>query len=766
MNKDKIKAIELKKFRGATKPLRLDFRPEKSMILIFGENGTGKSTIIDALDFVFNRECGSLKEKSSTNIKSHLPALGSKPANVEVMVETQKGRTWKGRLNGSKPEIEGNNNILLVGVLRRSKILKLIDAIPSERYKVLKSFIKLPNIRYSEKSLRDLISEIKKDLNKNTSNRITQEDTLKNSWEKEGKNGESFLSWAEEISEKESKELNEKIKKLEQFIELIKKPVECWKEAKDLREKYARSKKEFNRAEKVLKDLSGKKQLQEVIDILQKTQSFLQKEKTAEECPACEQPIVSENLRKRISERLHNMKALVEAKEQYQNANRDYDFAQKKLFEKEKELRQSTEKLIKHSEKKTDIKESKQIKENCKQNNFLNKESIDAEKAEIFFEDAESLLQEANKTCENSRKISHQLNLIKTSYLSFKETENKINKLDRKEKFLSKVLQIVENERKSYVEGLLRQISEDIEKLYSKLHPKEGLGNIELSLKPNARSSLEITSNFQSEEAVPPQAYFSESHLDTLGICVFIAVAKHFKNDIIVLDDIVTSLDQQHLDRFIKMLHNESQNFNQTILTTHYRPWRERYKFSRQPSSNIQLIELSAFWSLDKGIKSSQTKLSIEELEALKKQNPFDRQAAGSKAGVFLESLLDSLSLLYELHAPRRPEPKYTLGELMSCFSKKFISKMKIVYNDQEKPLSEIINKLFETAEPIRNQVGSHFNISGMNISDKEIMPFLDRAIELGKALICSQCGELPQKNRNDCWTCGCAKTKLYPLRK
>ena len=111
MGKDRIKIIKLSYFRGATKPLKIDFDPSKSMTMIFGENGTGKSTLVDALDFVFNKDCGSLKEKSSTNIQSHLPALGSKPNDVNVFIESKKGMIWEGKLKGSKPEIKGSNNI-------------------------------------------------------------------------------------------------------------------------------------------------------------------------------------------------------------------------------------------------------------------------------------------------------------------------------------------------------------------------------------------------------------------------------------------------------------------------------------------------------------------------------------------------------------------------------------------------------------------------------------------------------------------------------
>ena len=218
------------------------------------------------------------------------------------------------------------------------------------------------------------------------------------------------------------------------------------------------------------------------------------------------------------------------------------------------------------------------------------------------------LLKSFEQTYQKNEKILHQLNLIKTSFKSLKETERKIQNLNSKKEYLDKILKIVEKERKSYVENILMEISQGVENLYSKLHPEEGLNNICVFLKPNVQGSLEIESSFQNKENISPQAYFSDSHLDTLGICVFIAMAKYFKSNIIVLDDIVTSLDQQHLDRFIQMLNDESQNFNQIILTTHYRPWQDRYKFYRQPNSNIQFIELSPFWSIEKGIKKQSNK--------------------------------------------------------------------------------------------------------------------------------------------------------------
>ena len=102
----------------------------------------------------------------------------------------------------------------------------------------------------------------------------------------------------------------------------------------------------------------------------------------------------------------------------------------------------------------------------------------------------------------------------------------------------------------------------------------------------------------------------------------------------------------------------------------------------------------------------------------------------------------------------------------MNGFSKKFRNSLKINYEGQEKPLSALIESIFQIAEPIRNQVGSHWNKEGMNISDKEIMLFLEKTIELGKVLICQTCEGLPQKRKSDGWKCSCGKTNLHPLHR
>ena len=57
-----IEKIKIENFRGSSKCFEIAFNKLKPIVLIFGENGTGKSTIVDAIEFVCNQNIGSLQD--------------------------------------------------------------------------------------------------------------------------------------------------------------------------------------------------------------------------------------------------------------------------------------------------------------------------------------------------------------------------------------------------------------------------------------------------------------------------------------------------------------------------------------------------------------------------------------------------------------------------------------------------------------------------------------------------------------------------------
>src|SRR5262249_30538509 len=157
MNK-RIEKITLHRFRGATTTTEVAFDPDKPVVFIFGENGSGKSSIVDAIDFVCNQTAGSLADRSSTKPKEHLPAIGHKAKDIKVEIVCN-GHTWNAKFSGAKILSSEQSTLPVAHVLRRTRLLTLIDASPAERYKQLQRFIDVEGVEQSEQGLRDAVRD-------------------------------------------------------------------------------------------------------------------------------------------------------------------------------------------------------------------------------------------------------------------------------------------------------------------------------------------------------------------------------------------------------------------------------------------------------------------------------------------------------------------------------------------------------------------------------------------------------------------------------
>ena len=88
-----LKHLRIKQFRGSTKDFSLAFDSSKSLTLIYGENGSGKTTISDALDFLGNGKVGSLENRGLGLLRPFWPALGMPHADILVEM-TMDNQTW------------------------------------------------------------------------------------------------------------------------------------------------------------------------------------------------------------------------------------------------------------------------------------------------------------------------------------------------------------------------------------------------------------------------------------------------------------------------------------------------------------------------------------------------------------------------------------------------------------------------------------------------------------------------------------------------
>ena len=179
-----ITQITLKKFRGATTQTTIDFQPGRPLVLIFGENGTGKSSLIDAIDFICNKTAGSLEDRSSTVATKHLPAIGHTAKELEIELACGQ-ETWSAKHSGKEIVVTGATPPPRVSILRRSKLLRLVEAEPAKRYEELRSFIDVTNVEASEETLRKSMNESKSRFDSYTQQKSDADSALQSLWQAE-----------------------------------------------------------------------------------------------------------------------------------------------------------------------------------------------------------------------------------------------------------------------------------------------------------------------------------------------------------------------------------------------------------------------------------------------------------------------------------------------------------------------------------------------------------------------------------------------------
>lgn len=774
----RIKSIKLESFKGATQPFIFEFDTEKPITVIFGENGSGKSTLVDSVDFIFNENLGSLEDKKIGHGKhKYLHSILSSPDKLKVEIDVA-GLINTGRITKSGDKvIDKKDKVPSFEILRRSQILNVINADPKDKFNEIKKFIDVTKCQKNEDSLRKARDSVKSNYSDATNLYTQSDDQLKKLWEQEGRPGKDYVTWAESKAKLSTKELDKYVKDAEKIIRFFERFEQSINDADKKSEEVVKLKssveekaKEYEKAKKDSVDNA-----EELIKTLQSAKSYIEKTKSIKECPVCKQSILPKELISDIDKRLTDFKKPIELKKSLDDSEAKYKREMAVLESKKISVQGDAFSLFNNC-KDTSLDEIKSMRIDWEKNKDLLKQTESYDEKYYsgsikLYKELKSTKKEIEKGLSSSRETLRQITAIKTNLETRNEKKILASESEKKLKKLTDLHSIVEKTRKDFLDSVLAEISNTIDEYYQKMHPDEGIGKIKCFMKSGGISSLDILAKFHSVEDIPPAAYYSESHLDTLGVCVFIALAKHYNSDgtVLVFDDILTSVDVEHLERFMTLLSDLGDEFEQIILTTHYRPLRERYRYARGAVGNVSIKELRN-WDIDKGMFGENTENYLTDLKKYLSDKGFDRQIAASKGGVLLEELLDHLSFTYQFKLPRRSHPPYTIADLFVGLTKKTSAALKIEEvitgsPNKETMIKPILDKL-ENKSWIRNAVGAHYNQMGMELSDKEIKEFGETVVNFAETMICEKCSEIPGRDKSGSYfECKCKIKRLHPLK-
>lgn len=764
-------SLAIENLRGSVAPFTLSFEKGKKLTIIYGENGTGKSTISDALDLLGNDKVGSLENRGvGGTTRTYWPSIGKTHSDVKVVLTTLTGSCT---LSLGKSNVVVDNEQLKpqVAVLRRSQILSLIAAQPADRYKEIRRFVDVSGVESSEVTLRNLISDKSKSYESATTRLGANRSTIENFWKQAGCPAPDAFSWAKAEIQKDQQELDRRKADIDGLIT-------CWDKIVPHPKRYEELVSNLRSAESSLVAANASMaaitsetadDYLDILEILKVAQQHFTKHSHPAVCPLCES-----------GEKADGLVAAVNRRIEAQGLHAKLETARKFVADQEAALQKEKQRL--EDFLKGAANDIAALESYCTGANEITDLALpvfpvssEAEKWAVWIDGnkgkRDSWMQAAD-ACVDSKNF---VETLRRSLKDLEESEGVAKDLEIVLPKLREILKVMEEERKKYTDAVLGAISTRVGELYEEIHQGEGLNKIVLALDAAKRGSLDIATEFAGRQDTPPQAYFSDSHLDTLGLCVFIALAERESPEqkILVLDDVLGSVDEPHVERIIGMIYNISQKFRHTVVTTHYRRWRELFRWGElKPDHKCQFVELNQ-WAFGKGITLSGAIIpEISRLKTLLADPNPDVQAICGKAGVILEALMDFITLQYGCAVPRRHGNAYVLSDLLGAVNGKLLTALKtetlnpnaggqVVASTELKPILEDI----ATIAQARNVMGAHFNAMAFDLYPADGIKFAKLVEQLSDALVCPDHGR-PMKDTGSYWRNGGDTRRLHPLKK
>ena len=769
----KLAAVHLEGFRGATRRISVRFDPGKPVSVLFGENGAGKSSVVDAIDFACNQSFGSLVTKSLGGERkhNHVGAITNTPkATPLVEVDFDSGgltaRLVKDQIVVAD-KVKGAVRPQ-VSVLRRSHILQLIDANAAARFEALRSFFDTPAWTPAETALRSAVKTKKDDFDAEVIRLGQATRTLTALWEQSGSQAGGAEQWAAQIlATATATAATEQLKTLEAALEAFAQACRGYRAAAVQRQGADLVAAEAQQAVKQAEAEHSGTSIA-LATLLSQAKHYVDGHDTEGQCPVCLQGKGRDELQAELEHRLAQLATLTSAQARVTQQQAVVQREVASVDVQREALNGTHDKLLTACAG-TAVdplwRDPLQGLLDDLESSLPTEADLNA-RLEALTADIEPIKQQvaaAQKATSLRDEVARQTDAVAEAR---KRSENLASVAQRLNRWLAEV----SSARKETLDAELASMSTEVTALYARIHQGEDKAAFSFSMRPAVVSSLEFDAEFLGHKGKPVQAYLSESHLDTLGLCVFLVVAqrKAAKASIVVLDDVLTSVDATHLDRIMDLIDDFAATVSQVIIATHYRLWRDKYRWARSSQAATEVIEFGP-WSLTAGIQVQAFRDALTELRGLIAKPGGDRQVVAAKAGIVLESVLDFLTLKYACALPRNPRGEYALGALADGIDKKLAGVLRVELIDaagarQSVELKPLIGAA-TSAQWVRNAVGCHFTALDSQIPDVEVSQFASAVLALADSIICQGCKSMPDKDKTGSnWQCRCGSVALWPL--
>jgi hypothetical protein len=321
---------------------------------------------------------------------------------------------------------------------------------------------------------------------------------------------------------------------------------------------------------------------------------------------------------------------------------------------------------------------------------------------------------------------------IITAYTNFLKNDKKVTYLTNIYSQLDLLFTKLTAHIQTKIQDTFSAIQTDVVECYNFLEStNQFLKNPEIKLVTGRDKAVELEIEFVNEKISPAYKFMSESQVNSFGLAIFLSAVKYFNSEFkfIILDDVVNSFDSFKRPRVSQLLAAKFNDF-QILMLTHdqiffdtvqkdFPEW-NRYKF--------------ASWDYTTGPRCIFSNNYNEEIQKLIDDD--DAIGAGQKLGRYLEMIFGTLNQNLQTPIRYKLENVYTLSEFYDPLVKRFKDKLKMP-NKQHK--ISILFTEFEQGTIFRNYC-AHYKNEPNQFSSLEIDSIYKKWLEIEAEIYCKTC--------------------------
>jgi energy-coupling factor transporter ATP-binding protein EcfA2 len=641
----RILSLEIENVRGIRD--RLVFSPEGENFLIYGPNGTGKSAIVDAIDFLFSGRISRLVGKGTKNIslKKHGPHIDVKKPESAVVkatisipdvtgpVEIERKISNPDNLIYACPEDKKDalEEVLRVAkrghyVLSRREILKFIAAESGERAQEVQAVLNLEKVEEIRKLLvgvktdaqrEDQSAEVQLKISKSALTTSLSLDSFSEELVRKKINDLRGALGGTTLSTLTHKDLQKDLKppslaegKAIINIDLLTKDVEAAKKIiKDHgevvysnEEKLRKTLRKLKEDTRLMRDLASRKLVDLGLSLIDESGACplcLTEWKPGELKPFLEGRLLKAKEASGVESEIRQLSTTINGEISILRDHLERVKNSCQILKQDEiltEIQKWVDKLTQWSKdlidplEKYDIEEI--IPENIKTLYTYSRYDQDFETIRKAAIGVSPELSPEQKAWDALTRLSSDLK----RYFEAKETK------ESTELFSARATAALNEYGKSkdkILTSLYDSVKNDFVDYYMELHGKDESG-FDAKLQP-VGAGLDLGVDFYGRGYHPPIALHSEGHQDSMGLCLYLALSKRLsegKIALTVLDDVVMSIDGDHRRDMCKLLKSHFPD-SQFFLTTHDRTWARQLNTDGIVGKK-NMVEFKS-WSVDTG---------------------------------------------------------------------------------------------------------------------------------------------------------------------